>query len=67
MSDAKAWYLVAAPETIDGLEYAYLSGEEGPQTFSEIGFDVDWHQVQDPRRLWRGLGRAKGYWKQPGA
>ena len=29
------------PAVIDGLEYAYLEGEPGPQVFSEIGFDVD--------------------------
>ena len=37
----EAWYLVADPATIDGLEYAWLEGSEGPQVESRAGFDVD--------------------------
>lgn len=41
LSDAHAWYLSADPATIDGLEFAYLEGEPGPQIFSEVGFESD--------------------------
>jgi hypothetical protein len=35
------WYVSAAPSEIDGLEYAYLEGEEGPQIDHEEGFEID--------------------------
>ncbi|WP_395698731.1 prohead protease/major capsid protein fusion protein [Methylocella sp.] len=35
------WYLAADPAQIDGLEYAYLEGAEGPQVETQVGFDVD--------------------------
>lgn len=35
------WYLAADPAQIDGLEYAFLDGAEGPQTETRVGFDVD--------------------------
>jgi len=30
-TDLDAWYLAADPAIINGLEYAYLTGEPGPQ------------------------------------
>jgi phage major head subunit gpT-like protein len=36
-----AWYLVAAPDQIDVIEYAYLEGEDGPAIENRVGFDVD--------------------------
>ncbi len=41
LTDTFEWYLAASPDQIPWLEYAYLEGEEGPQTESRIGFDVD--------------------------
>ena len=40
---ATAWYLFASPDQagIDGLEYAYLDGQEGVYTDTRVGFDVD--------------------------
>ncbi len=35
------WYVVADPNMIEGLEYAYLQGEEGPQVETRAGFEVD--------------------------
>lgn len=43
---AKRWYLVADPAEIDGLEYAYLEGEPGPQIETKTGFEVDGVQVK---------------------
>lgn len=40
-ADAARWYVAANPAEVDGLEYCYLEGEEGPQVISEAGFDVD--------------------------
>ncbi len=61
-----AWYLVADPAEIDGLEYAYLEGAAGPQITHEVGFDVD--GVRFRVRLdfgagfvdWRGWHRNAG-------
>ncbi|MCD6070545.1 MAG: peptidase, partial [Microvirga sp.] len=38
---ATAWYQVADPATVDTIEYAYLSGNEGVYTETRNGFDVD--------------------------
>jgi hypothetical protein len=35
----KEWYVVAGD--VDGLEYCYLSGQEGPQIDSKVGFEID--------------------------
>ncbi|MBQ4824152.1 Mu-like prophage major head subunit gpT family protein [Leisingera sp. HS039] len=41
LSSAQRWYVVADPATIEGLEYSYLQGEEGPQIETRAGFEVD--------------------------
>jgi hypothetical protein len=46
LSSAKGWYVVADPAEIDGLEYAYLAGGEGPQVGSKSGWDVDGVEVR---------------------
>ncbi|MFG1179949.1 prohead protease/major capsid protein fusion protein [Xanthobacter versatilis] len=46
LTAAKRWYLVADPAEIDGLEYAYLEGEPGPQIETKTGFEVDGVQVK---------------------
>lgn len=59
-----AWYLV--DNAIDGLEYAHLEGEAGPQIETRAGFDVD--GVETRIRLdfgcgfidWRGWFRNAG-------
>lgn len=40
------WFVIADPTQIDGLEYAYLQGEEGPQTETRAGFEVDGVEVK---------------------
>ncbi len=37
----KQWYEVADTNQIDGIEWAYLEGQEGPAIDSEIDFDTD--------------------------
>ncbi|MEM0906906.1 MAG: prohead protease/major capsid protein fusion protein [Pseudomonadota bacterium] len=46
LTDPHRWYIAAAPGEVDGLEYAYLEGQEGPQTDTRAGFDVDGVQVK---------------------
>jgi hypothetical protein len=46
LEDTGRWYVAADPVTVDGLEYSYLQGAEGPQTESKAGFEVDGVQVK---------------------
>jgi hypothetical protein len=41
LSSATRWWMVGDPAVIEGLEYSYLAGAEGPQTETRAGFDVD--------------------------
>ena len=46
LSDAYRWYVVANPAIIDGLEYAYLAGAEGPQVEQQVGFRIDGIEIK---------------------
>lgn len=46
LADTGRWYVVADPTTAEGLEYSYLQGQEGPQTESRAGFEVDGVEVK---------------------
>lgn len=46
LTDSARWYVVADPAQIEGLEYAYLQGEEGPQTETRAGFEVDGLEIK---------------------
>ncbi len=46
LSSATRWYVTADAGEIDGLEYAYLAGGEGPQVESKSGWDVDGVEVR---------------------
>jgi hypothetical protein len=46
LSDDGRWYAAADPATIEGLEYSYLQGEEGPQTETRAGFEVDGVEIK---------------------
>lgn len=46
LADTGRWYVVADPAQVEGLEYAYLQGEEGPQTETRAGFEVDGIEVK---------------------
>ncbi|PCH70213.1 MAG: peptidase U35 [Rhodobacteraceae bacterium] len=41
LTSTTRWYVTADPAMIEGLEYAYLQGEEGPQVETRAGFEVD--------------------------
>lgn len=65
-ASSTAWYLAASADLVDTIEYAYLEGANGPETFLREGFEVD--GVQLKVRLdfgcgvqeWRGLYKANG-------
>jgi len=61
-----AWFLLAAPNQIDTIEYAYLEGQQGVYLETRMGFDVDGIEIK--ARLdfgakaidWRGMYRNSG-------
>ena len=61
-----AWFLMAAPNQIDTIEYAYLEGQQGVYLETRMGFDVDGIEIK--ARLdfgakaidWRGMYRNSG-------
>lgn len=64
---AGAWYLVADPAQIDGLEYSYLEGEAGPQVTSEVGFDIDGVRFRVRLDFGAGFVDWRGWFRNPGA
>jgi len=66
-ASATAWYLAADPDAIDTIEYAYLDGQDGVYTESQMGFEVD--GVRFKARLDFGAGALdyRGLYKNPGA
>jgi hypothetical protein len=58
-----AWYLAAAPASIDTVELAYLDGNQGVYTETRTGFDVDGVEVKVRMDVgaktidWRGFFR----------
>lgn len=58
------YYGAASPSLIDTIEYGYLEGEEGPQTFTRNGFGVDGVEIKTRLDFaakaidWRGLARS---------
>lgn len=66
INSGKAWFMVADPNQIDTIEYAYLEGNEGPYTETEQGFDIDGMRVKVRQDFgaapidWRGLFKNNG-------
>lgn len=67
LSSAARWYVTAAPGEIDGLEYAYLSGSEGPQVESRSGWDVDGVEIRVILDFGAGFIDHRGWFMNPGA
>jgi hypothetical protein len=65
-ASATAWYLLASPDQIDTIEYAYLEGQDGVYIETRQGFDVDGVEIK--ARLdfgakaidWRGMQKNAG-------
>lgn len=64
---ATRWYVVADPATIDGLEYAYLEGAQGPQTQSRNGFDVDGVETKVSLDFGAGFVEHRSWFSNDGA
>jgi hypothetical protein len=67
LSSATRWYVTADPGEIDGLEYAYLSGNEGPQVESRSGWDVDGVEIRVILDFGAGFVDHRGWFMNPGA
>jgi len=67
LSSATRWYITADPTEIDGLEYAYLSGNEGPQVESRSGWDVDGVEIRVILDFGAGFVDHRGWFMNPGA
>ena len=67
LSSATRWYVTADPGEIDGLEFAYLSGAEGPQVESRSGWDVDGVEIRVILDFGAGFIDHRGWYMNPGA
>lgn len=67
LTSATRWYVTADPGEIDGLEYAYLSGNEGPQVESRSGWDVDGVEIRVILDFGAGFVDHRGWFMNPGS
>jgi hypothetical protein len=67
LSSATRWYVTADPAEIDGLEFAYLSGNEGPQVESKSGWDVDGIEIRVILDFGAGFVDHRGWFMNQGA
>lgn len=67
LTDANRWYLAADPAMIEGLEYAYLQGEEGPQVETKAGFEVDGVQLKVRLDFGAAFLDHRSWYMNPGA
>jgi hypothetical protein len=67
LSSATRWYVTADPGEIDGLEFAYLSGNEGPQVESRSGWDVDGVEIRVILDFGAGFIDHRGWFQNGGA
>jgi len=63
---AATWYLVADPAQLEGLEYAHLEGEPGPQIETRAGFDVDGVETRVRLDFGAGFLDWRSWFKNPG-
>ncbi|WP_136646473.1 prohead protease/major capsid protein fusion protein [Tabrizicola sp. YIM 78059] len=67
LSSATRWYVTAEPGEIDGLEFGYLSGAEGPQVESRSGWDVDGVEIRVILDFGAGFIDHRGWFMNAGA
>lgn len=65
-ADAKAWYTVADPMRVAGLQYSHLEGEEAPYIETKAGFEVDGIQIKVRHDFGAGVIGHQGLVKNPG-
>lgn len=67
LTSATRWYVTADPGEIDGLEFAYLSGAEGPQVESRSGWNVDGVEIRVILDFGAGFIDHRGWFMNAGA
>lgn len=60
------FYLSADPAAIDGLEWSYLEGQEGPQIETRQGWEVDGMEFKCRHIFGAGWIDYRGWYKNPG-
>ena len=66
LTAAKRWYVVADPAEVDGLEWSYLEGEEGPQITTRAGFEVEGVEVKVRLDFGAGFVDWGSWYQNPG-
>jgi phage major head subunit gpT-like protein len=66
-ASATAWYVAADPAVIDGIEYAYLEGQPGPQIEQRIGFDIEGVDLKCRLDFGAGILDHRGLYRNAGA
>ena len=61
------WYVVADPAEVDGLEYAHLEGEQGPQVASQVGFEIDGVSIRVRLDYGAAFSDWRGWYRNAGA
>jgi len=67
LAGSTRWYITADPGDIDRLEFAYLSGNEGPQVESRSGWDVDGVEIRVILNISVGFIDHRGWFINAGA
>lgn len=67
LTSATRYYFAADPAQVEGLEYAYLAGAQGPQTETKTGFEVDGVSVKVRLDYGAGFVDWRGWHMNPGA
>jgi hypothetical protein len=67
LTDPDRWYVVAEPGEVDGLEYAYLDGAQGPQIESRNGFEVDGVEIRVREDFGAGFVDWRSWYTNAGA
>jgi hypothetical protein len=58
--------VLADPTQIDGLEYAYLAGAQGPQVMTDPGFEIDGVRVKIRLDYGAGFIESRGRYSNAG-
>jgi len=67
LASTTRWYVTANPAEIDGLEFAYLAGGEGPQVESKSGWDIDGVEIRVILDYGAGFVDYRGWYANAGA
>ena len=67
LSSVTRRYVSADPTEIDGLEYAYLAGGEGPQVETKAGWDVNCVEIRVILDFGAGFIDWRGWYQNAGA